>query len=71
MSLTASLLGIISPAFSRTFLDRLLSGTNPEWLTPFMVLFVLFALVSVAVAWISAVYSLRIQGKMTSYGSSS
>ena len=36
-----------------------------------MVLFVLFALVSVVVAWISAVYSLRIQGKMTSYGSSS
>ncbi len=67
----ASLLGIIQPAFSRTFLDRLLSGSNPEWLTPFMVLFVLFALVSVVVAWISAVYSLRIQGKMTSYGSSS
>ena len=67
----ASLLGIISPAFSRTFLDRLLSGTNPEWLTPFMILFVLFAVVSVVVAWISAVYSLRIQGKMTSYGSSS
>ena len=67
----ASLLGIIQPAFSRTFLDRLLSGTNPEWLTPFMILFLLFALVSIVVTWISAVYSLKIQGKMTSYGSSS
>ena len=67
----SSLLGIISPAFSRTFLDRLLSGSNPEWLTPFMLLFLVFIAVSVAVTWISAVYSLRIQGKMTSYGSSS
>ena len=67
----SSLLGIIQPAFSRTFLDRLLSGRNVEWLTPFMILFLLFIAVTVAVSWISAVYSLRIQGKMASYGSSS
>ena len=67
----ASLLGIIQPAFSRTFLDRLLSGTNVEWLTPFVLLFVLFIIVTVAVSWISAIYSLRIQGKMAAYGSSS
>ena len=67
----SSLLGIIQPAFSRTFLDRLLSGTNPEWLTPFMLLFVGLIVISVVVTWISAVYSLRIQGKMTSYGSAS
>ena len=67
----SSLLGIISPAFSRTFLDRLLTRENPEWLTPFMLLFGLLILVSVTVSWISAVYSLRIQGKMTSYGSAS
>ena len=67
----ASLLGIIQPAFARTFLDRLLSGSNPEWLTPFILLFLLLAIVSIVVSWISAVYSLRIQGKMTSYGSAS
>ena len=66
----ASLLGIIQPVFARTFLDRLLSGSNPEWLTPFTAMFLVFAAVSVTVAWISAIYSLRIQGKMTSYGSS-
>ena len=32
----SSLMGIISPAFSRTFLDRLLTGRNTEWLTPFI-----------------------------------
>ncbi len=66
----SSLIGIISPAFARTFLDRLLTGQNPEWLTPFMVLFAALILISVVVSWISAVYSLRIEGKMTSYGSS-
>ncbi len=67
----SSLLGLISPAFSRTFLDRLLTGRNPEWLGPFLVLFSVVILVSVTVTWISAVYSLRIQGKMAAYGSSS
>jgi len=67
----ASLLGIIQPAFSRTFLDRLLSRTNPEWLTPFILLFSLFIIVSVVVSWISTIYSLKIQGKMAAYGSSS
>ena len=65
----SSLIGIISPAFARTFLDRLLTGRNPEWLTPFMLLFSVLILITVVVSWISAVYSLRIQGKMTSYGS--
>ncbi len=67
----SSLLGIIQPAFSRTFLDRLLTGKNPEWLTPFILLFLLLVIVSIVISWIAAVYSLRIQGKMTSYGSAS
>ena len=67
----SSLIGLIQPAFSRTFLDRLLTGENPEWLTPFMLLFSLLIIVSVVVTWISAVYSLRIEGKMSAYGSAS
>ena len=67
----SSLLGIIQPAFARTFLDRLLTGKNPEWLTPFILLFLLLVAVTIVMSWISAVYSLRIQGKMASYGSAS
>ena len=67
----SSLLGIISPVFSRVFLDRLLSGRNPEWLTPFMLGFCALILINIVVTWISAVYSLRIQGKMASVGSAS
>lgn len=36
-SVITSLLGIITPAFSRIFLDRLLTKENPEWLTPFTI----------------------------------
>ncbi len=67
----ASLTGIISPAFSRTFLDRLLTKENPEWLPAFMGLYALLAAVTIVASWISAVYSLRIQGKLASYGSAS
>ena len=67
----SSLTGIISPAFTRTFLDRLLTNENPEWFTPFMLLFSLLVAISIVVSWISAVYSLKIQGKLAAYGSAS
>ena len=67
----SSLLGIISPVFGRVFLDRLLSGRNPEWLMPFTAGMSAFAVVNILVLWIAAVYSLRIQGKLEAVGSSS
>ena len=66
----SSLMGVISPVFGRVFLDRLLSGTNPEWLTPFIIAMSAFAVVNIVVLWIAAVYSLRIQGKLEAVGSS-
>ena len=66
-----SLLGIINPVFTQIFLDRLLTRQNPEWLPGFMAAFSGVILVMIIVSWISAVYSLRIQGKMASYGSAS
>ena len=36
-TIISSLIGIISPAFSRIFLDRLLTGQNPDWLVPFVI----------------------------------
>ena len=66
----SSLIGIIMPVFSRVLLDRLLTGVNPDWLTPFMAAFCFLAVITVVVSWIAAIYSLRIQGKMASVGSS-
>lgn len=65
----SSLLGVISPAFSRIFLDRLLTGHNPQWVYPFFLALALFSLVQIAVAWIQAVWSLRINGKLAVTGS--
>ncbi len=67
----SSLIGILNPAFSRVFLDRLLSGRNPEWLGAFMALFAAMIIISITASWISAIYSRRIQGKMASVGSAS
>ena len=69
-STISALMGMISPAFSRVFLDQLLSGSNPEWLIPFTIGMSAFAAIYILVLWISAVYSLRIQGKMEAVGNS-
>lgn len=63
-----SLLGIITPAFSRIFLDRLLTGENPDWLMPFTFALAGISVVQLVVAWVQAVYSLRINGKLAMVG---
>lgn len=63
-----SLLGIITPAFSRIFLDRLLTGENPDWLMPFTLALAGISVVQLVVAWIQAVYLLRINGKLAMVG---
>lgn len=63
-----SLLGIITPAFSRIFLDRLLTGENTDWLMPFTLALAGISVVQLVVAWIQAVYSLRINGKLAMVG---
>ena len=65
------LFGIINPIFSRFFMDRLLTGENRELLMPFLGLMALMGLLQVAVAWVQAIYSMKINGKMTLVGSSS
>ncbi len=67
-SVISSLLGVITPAFSRIFLDRLLTQENPEWLMPFLLAFAGIGVVQLTVAWIQAVYSLRISGKLAMMG---
>lgn len=65
----ASLIGIISPAFSRIFLDRLLTGTNPDWVRPFFWAMVLMTLVQLVTLFIKAIYSTRLNAKMAVVGS--
>ena len=67
-SIISNLIGIINPAFSRIFLDRLLTGVNPEWFIPFIMALALIGIIQLVVSWISAVYSLKINGKMDAVG---
>ena len=65
----SSLIGIINPAFSRIFLDRLLTGENPEWFMTFLFAFAGMGAVQLIVQWIQTVYSLKINGKLSVIGS--
>lgn len=60
--------GIMSSAFSRVFLDRLLTGRNPEWLRNFLVLLGLFNVTMLITKSIQAIYNLRINGKLAAVG---
>lgn len=64
VSLITALIGVINPAFSRAFVDRLLTGLNPGWVTPFFVLLTAFALIQIVLSALQAIYSLKLQGKL-------
>ncbi len=70
-SVIVSLMGIIYPAFSRIFLDRLLTGQNLEWTGLFFAAFAAMGVVQLIAAGIHAAYSLRISGKMAVVGNAS
>ena len=64
----AALMQLIRPAFSRVLLDRLLTGRNPEWTTPFLILLAGFNVIEIIMSALQAIYSLRISGKMAVVG---
>ena len=63
-----ALLGVINPAFSRFFLDRLLTGENASLLRPFLVLLAGFNIIQIFMSAMQAIYGLRIRGKMAAVG---
>lgn len=67
----SAMVGVIYQVFSYIFLDRLLTGRNPDWLTGFILALVLFGVVRLTAEWIGAVYSMRINGKLAVVGSTS
>lgn len=71
ISVIASAFGLINPAMSQIFMDRLMSGRNPGWVFPFLIIMAVLAGLQLTVSWIQAIYSLRIQAKMAVIGSMS
>ena len=68
--LITSLAGILTAVFSRIFIDDMLPGREPQLFWPFIIGLSVLALIQIAAAWISAIYSLRLNGKMDVVGSS-
>lgn len=71
VTVISSLLSLIQPAFSRIFLDRLLTGVNPDWTGPFLWALSALAAVQILLAFIRSVYSARIHAKIAAVGSTS
>lgn len=63
------LFGMINPAMTRVFMDRLLTGQNPEWLAPFTGIMAVLAVMQISAVLIKEIYSLKINGKMAVSGS--
>ena len=61
--LIAAAAGILNPVFSRVFLDRILTGENPEWLPPLLGLMAVVAFCQISVSIIQAVHMSKIEGK--------
>ena len=70
-SVISYMFGIINPMMTRIFMDRLLTGRNPEWLQPFIMVMSLLCVIQLTVLWAQTIYSLRINGKMAVMGSTS
>ena len=69
-TLVGYLLEMLTPAFTRFFMDRLLTGENSELLMPFIALLAAVGVVQVVVVAVKSIYSLKINGKMAVIGSS-
>lgn len=65
-----SLVGIANAAFSRVFVDRILSGLSPEWLLPLVGIMAIVAAVQCAAGFVNALTVLKIQGKLAVVSSS-
>ena len=70
-SIISYLFSIINPIMSQIFMDRLLTRENVEWLMPFIMILTLLGIIQIVVQWISTIYSLKINGKMSIIGSTS
>ena len=65
-----SFVTIINTSLGQVFLDRILSGKDPEWLVPLTALMFVLAVIVGVVSVMNAVYLMRVQGKIAVVSSS-
>ncbi len=64
LSAITALTGMLNPAFQRVFLDQLLSGRTPGWVTPFLILVTAVVVIQMTAAVVERIFSLRMEGKL-------
>ena len=64
-TLLSSVLTMIRYSFARIFIDRLLSGRNPDWAVPFFIIFISLAVVLFIVQAFQSFYMIKINGRMS------
>ena len=70
-SVLGYLFGLLNPVFTKFFMDRLLTGENSGLLMPFVFLMSVLAISQIIVAFIQAIYQMKINGKIAAVGNSS
>lgn len=69
-TLISALIGVITPAFSRIFMDRLLTHESPDWFYPFLIALSAMSVLQLVISALETYYSNRINGKLATIGSS-
>ena len=67
-SVISSLIGILYAGMSRVFMDELLTQKEPRWFGSFLIALGILTFIQLTAAWIQAIYSLRLDGKMAVVG---
>jgi NHLM bacteriocin system ABC transporter peptidase/ATP-binding protein len=74
VALTAAIgaaMSAISPLMSQIFMDRLLTGKEPTWVVPYLILLAAFSIIQVTISALNTVYLKRVEGKMAAVSNSS
>ena len=65
-----SLVAILNTSLGQVFMDRILTGDNPDWIVPLSVIMLALAAITGVASILNAVYLMRIQGKIAVVSSS-
>lgn len=60
----SAFMSMVYPIFSRVFVDRIVSGLNPDWFTLFMIGISVLCIVDLSAQWIQAIYFKKLEGKL-------
>ena len=68
-SIISAAFGVIDPAMSQFFMDKLMNANHPTWVLPFLTMMSVLAVIHLVVSWLQSIYNLRLQAKMDVVGS--